>query len=146
MGKEYSIERYLVFSSKKVGKKIKRLVDVVRIYPYRPVERGKPLFEARVGRDYVVAFLNALSAPYKIYNNVIIVEGEDPDYYVRRLVIYTGVKQFLEAVPRELMDIAVNASEIEAVFWYSKFVEAYENIGYWGVYRVAKALRTIYRL
>ena len=142
---ERGLTRYLVFAKRRVGKKNKRVVDVVRVYPYMPRVGAKPVFEARVGKEYVVAFLDALSIPHKpLAEDVVEVDGEDPDFHLRRVVIYAGVRQHLPD-GRGLAELVAKLSEIESVFWYSKFVEAFER-GYWEVYRVAKSFRTLYRL
>jgi hypothetical protein len=136
--------RYLVFAKRRAGKK-KRAVDVVRIYPYAPVAGVRPIFEAQVSREYVFAVMKSLSIPHEaLSENVVEVAGEDPDFHLRRLVIYTGVRQHLPN-GRALAELVAKLSEVESVFWYSKFVEAFER-GYWEVYRVAKSFRTLYRL
>ncbi|MEM4003605.1 MAG: hypothetical protein QXM43_04815 [Desulfurococcaceae archaeon] len=146
MGRESLIQRYIVFSSKRIGKKIRRGIDVSYVYLSEPVKGVDPVFEARVGRDYVIAFLNSVDTPYRLINNrVAVLESEDPDTYLRRLVVYLGVRQHMKN-SANLIEIVQNLSEIESLFWYSRFLEAYDRIGYWGVYRVAKAFRLLYRV
>lgn len=141
------LRRYIVFSGKRIGKKNRRYVNISLIYTSEPKRGLNPVFEARVDRDYTIAFLNSISAPYRVLgDNLVVIEGSDPDTYLRRLVVYSGVRQFTTPSSPILTDIVTRLSEIEALFWYSKLTEAYEDRGYWGVYRVAKAFRTLYRI
>jgi len=112
MGRESLIQRYIVFSSKRIGKKIRRGIDVSYVYLSEPVKGVDPVFEARVGRDYVIAFLNSVDTPYRLINNrVAVLESEDPDTYLRRLVVYLGVRQHMKN-SANLIEIVQNLSEI----------------------------------
>ncbi|MDK6028878.1 hypothetical protein QPL79_05835 [Ignisphaera sp. 4213-co] len=144
---EAVVARYLVFRSRRVGKKYRRSVEVVQIYFSEPRKGLDPIFEARVGKEYIKSFLDSLSAPQRVVgDSVIVVEGRDPDAYIRRLVIYAGTRQFMVSSSPRLVEVVSKLGELESIFWYSKFVDAYERNGYWGVYRVAKAFRTLHRL
>lgn len=147
MSDKTPIQRYIVFGYKTVGKKKRRRVEVTRFYLSEPVKGVKPFFEARVGRDQMIAFLNSLSVQYEqLGPSVIAVQGNDPDYYIRRVVIYAGLRQHINSGVHEIRELVAKMGEVEAVFWYTKFLDAYENSGFWGVYRVAKSFRTLYRL
>lgn len=142
-----SLQRYIVFGYKTVGKKNRRKVEVARFYLSEPVKGVKPFFEARAGKDQIIAFLNILSVQYELLGpSVIAVQGSDPDFYVRRAVVYAGLRQHIDSSIHEIRELVARMSEVEAVFWYTKFLDAYENRGFWGVYRVAKSFRTLYRL
>lgn len=146
MRREATVQRYIVFTSKRVGKKVRRSVDVSCVYLSEPGRGVDPAFEGRVSKDYVVAFLNSIAAPHRfIGENTVVIESEDPDSYLRRLVVYLGVRQHSADSPDPAEVVRV-LSEIEVLFWYSKLLDAYERVGYWGVYRVAKAFRIIHRL
>lgn len=147
MSDKTSLQRYIVFGYKTVGKKKRRRVEVVRFYMSEPVRGVKPFFEARVGKDQVIAFLNSLSVQYEqLGPSVIAIQGNDPDYHIRRAVIYAGLRQHINSGVHEIRELVAKMSEVEAVFWYTKFLDAYENNGFWGVYRVAKSFRTLYKL
>ncbi|MEM1982522.1 MAG: hypothetical protein QXZ63_02525 [Sulfolobales archaeon] len=140
------IQRYVVFTSKLVGRKSRRRVDVSYMYLSEPVRGSNPIFEARVGKDYVKAFLSGIAAPYNLIGeDILVLEGEDPDTYLRRLVVYSGVRQHINNSV-DLAGTVQGLNEVEVLFWYSRFLEAYEEVGYWGVYRVAKAFRLLYRV
>ncbi|WP_276814997.1 hypothetical protein [Desulfurococcus amylolyticus] len=147
MSSETPLERYIVFGYKTVGKKWRRRIEVSRFYHSGPVRGVKPFFEARVGKGHIASFLDSISAQYKrISDNIIVVYGSDPDYYIRRTIVYTGIRQYIDPGAYEIRELVAKMSEIETVFWYSKLIYAYENSGYWGVYRVAKSFRTLYRI
>ena len=141
------IARYIRFSTKTVGRKYRRKVPLALFFltPREPRKRTKPLFEARVGRDLLLNALNKLRIEYRDHGKLITIKGE-PSF--QRLIVYAGVRQFLtdDQSGADLLDIMAQLGEVETLFWATKFVEAYEYSGYWGVYRVAKAFRILHRL
>jgi hypothetical protein len=69
------------------------------------------------------------------------------DEKVRRLVVFGGARQTVnELLGRTLLEVVASMGEVEVLFWYSRFIDAYERGSYWDVYRVAKSLRTLYRI
>jgi len=141
------IQRVIVFGKKRVGKVHRRHVDVMRIYLGQPIKEVKPLFEARISREVAKLALKRFKADFEDNGVLLLLSGEDVDEKVRRLVVFGGARQTVdESLGRPLLEIAASMNEVEVLFWYSRFIDAYERGGYWDVYRVAKSLRTLYRL
>jgi hypothetical protein len=141
------IQRVIVFGKKRVGKVHRRYVDVMRIYLGQPIKEVKPLFEARINREVAKLALKRFKADFEDNGVFLLLSGEDVDERVRRLVVFGGARQTVdESLGRPLLEIAASMNEVEVLFWYSRFIDAYERGGYWDVYRVAKSLRTLYRL
>jgi len=141
------IQRVIVFGKKRIGKVRKRYVDVMRIYLGRPVKEVKPLFEARVGKEVAKLALQRFKASFEDKGGFLMMGGEDVDEKVRRLVVFSGVRQTVnELLGRPLLEVVASMGEVEVLFWYSRFVDAYERGSYWDVYRVAKSLRILYRI
>jgi hypothetical protein len=141
------IQRVIVFGKKRIGKVHKRYVDVMRIYLGQPVKDVKPLFEARIGKEVAKLALERFKAVFEDKGEFLIVGGEDVDEKVRRLVVFGGARQTVnELLGRPLLEVVASMGEVEVLFWYSRFIDAYERGGYWDVYRVAKSLRTLYRI
>jgi hypothetical protein len=141
------IQRVIVFGKKRIGKVHKRYVDVMRIYLGQPVKDVKPLFEARIGKEVAKLALERFKAVFEDKGEFLIVGGEDVDEKVRRLVVFGGARQTVnELLGRPLLEVVASMGEVEVLFWYSRFIDAYERGSYWDVYRVAKSLRTLYRI
>jgi hypothetical protein len=141
------IQRVIVFGKKRIGKVHKRYVDVTRIYLGQPVKDVKPLFEARIGKEVAKLALERFKAVFEDKGEFLIVGGEDVDEKVRRLVVFGGARQTVnEFLGRPLLEVVASMGEVEVLFWYSRFIDAYERGSYWDVYRVAKSLRTLYRI
>ena len=141
------IQRVIIFGKKRVGKVHRRHVDVMRIYLGQPIKEVKPLFEARISREVAKLALKRFKADFEDNGVLLLLSGEDVDEKVRRLVVFGGARQTVdESLGRPLLEIAASMNEVEVLFWYSRFIDAYERGGYWDVYRVAKSLRTLYRL
>jgi len=141
------IQRVIVFGKKRIGKVHKRYVDVMRIYIGQPVKDVKPLFEARIGKEIAKLALERFKAVFEDKGEFLIVSGEDVDEKVRRLVVFGGARQTVnELLGRTLLEVVASMGEVEVLFWYSRFIDAYERGSYWDVYRVAKSLRTLYRI
>jgi hypothetical protein len=141
------IQRVIIFGKKRVGKVHRRYVDVMRIYLGQPIKEVKPLFEARISREVVKLALERFKADFEDNGAFLMLSGEDVDEKVRRLVVFGGARQTVnESLGRPLLEIVASMNEVEVLFWYSRFIDAYERGGYWDVYRIAKSLRTLYRI
>jgi hypothetical protein len=141
------IQRVIVFGKKRVGKVHRRHVDVMRIYLGQPIKEVKPLFEARISREVAKLALKRFKADFEDNGVFLLLSGEDVDEKVRRLVVFGGARQTVdESLGRPLLEIAASMNEVEVLFWYSRFIDAFERGDYWDVYRVAKSLRTLYKI
>ncbi len=141
------IQRVIVFGKKRVGKVHRRCVDVMRIYLGQPIKEVKPLFEARISREVVKLALERFKTDFEDSGVFLMLSGEDVDEKVRRLVVFGGARQTVdESLGRPILEIVASMNEVEVLFWYSRFIDAYERGGYWDVYRIAKSLRTLYRI
>lgn len=141
------VYRVITFGRKKVGKAYRRYVDCVKIYLGQPARRVKPFFEARVGRDTTKMAVEYLKVKYDDRGNFLVLYGGDVDERVRRLVVFSGVRQAVDSLlGRELLELVESMGEFELLFWYSRFINAYEGGNYWDVYRVAKSFKVLYRL
>jgi len=141
------IQRIITFGKKKVGKVHRRYVDVIRIYLGLPVKGVKPFFEARISKETAKLALEHLKANFEDNGNYLIVKGENVDEVIRRFVIFSGTRQTVnELLGRPLLEIVASMGEVESLFWYSRFINAYEKGNYWDVNRVAKSIKILYRL
>jgi hypothetical protein len=141
------IQRTITFSRKRVGKAYVRYVDNMKIFLGQPVKKVKPLFEARIGRDTVKLALENFKASFEDKGDFLILSGEEVDEKVRRLVVFSGVRQTIDdSLGKTLLETVASMGEVEILFWYSRFINAYERGSYWDVHRVAKSLKTLYRI
>lgn len=137
---------FIVFDKKKIGKK-KVPVEVTKIYLSPPSKRLKPIFQARVGKDLVLNALRRLGYEFEDKASYTVISGANAGYALRKLVVYTGVRQFLdEKLGAELLYMIRDMPEPELLFWFSRFLTAFDRGGFWDVYRVAKSFRILYRL
>jgi len=141
------LQRIIAFDKKRVGKVYRRYVDNLKIYLGQPVKKVKPLFEARIGRETAKLALERFKANFEDNGDFLIVSGKDVDEKIRRFVVFSGVRQTVnDFFGSVLLDIVASMGEVEVLFWYSRFINAYEGGGYWDVNRVAKSLKTLYRI
>jgi hypothetical protein len=141
------IQRVIVFDKKRIGKVYRRYVDNMKIYLGHPVMGVKPLFEARISKETAKLALEKFKANFEDKGDFLIVSGEDVDEKIRRLVVFSGARQTVDDfLGRLLLDTVTSMGEVEVLFWYSRFINAYEGGGYWDVNRVAKSLKTLYRI
>jgi hypothetical protein len=141
------IQRWIVFGKKRVGKTHRRYIDVMRIYLSQPVEKVKPYFEARIGKETTKLALDWLKVEYNDQGEFLVVSGSDVDDKLRRLVVFSGVRQTVnESLGKPLLEFVASLNEIEALFWFSRFINTYQKGGYWDVYRVAKSFKILYRI
>jgi hypothetical protein len=141
------MQRVIVFDKKRIGKVYRRYVDNMKIYLGHPVMGVKPLFEARISKETAKLALEKFKANFEDKGDFLIVSGEDVDEKIRRLVVFSGARQTVDDfLGRLLLDTVTSMGEVEVLFWYSRFINAYEGGGYWDVNRVAKSLKTLYRI
>lgn len=141
------LHRIIVFGKKKIGRVYRRYVDNIRIYLSSPSKEEKPFFEARIDKDTIKMAIEHFKAKYDDKGDFLILYGDGIDEKIRRIVVYSGVRQTLNSLlGKTLLEIVDSMGELEILFWYSRFINAYERGNYWDVYRVAKSFRTLYRL
>jgi len=141
------LQRIITFGKKKVGKVHRRYVDTIKIHLGYPFKEVKPFFEARISRETTKLALEYLKANFDDNRDFLILKGENVDEVVRRLIVFSGTRQTVnELLGRPLLEIVATMGEIESLFWYSRFINAYEKGNYWDVNRVAKSLKILYRL
>lgn len=141
------VHRVITFGKKKVGKVHRRYVDTIKIYLSPPTKEKKAFFEARVDKDTIKMALEYFKAKYYDKGDLLILYGEDVDEKVRRAVVYSGVRQTIDSfLGKVLLEIVESMNEFEVLFWYSRFINAYERGNYWDVHRVAKSFKILYRL
>ena len=141
------IHRIVALSKKKIGKVHKRYVDIVRIYLGSPIKEEKPFFEARIDKETVKMTIEHFKAKYDDKGDFLILYGDNIDEKIRRIIVYSGVRQTMNSLlGKALLEVIDSMGELEILFWYSRFINAYDRGNYWDVYRVAKSFRTLYRL
>jgi hypothetical protein len=136
-----------VFSVKRVGKKYRRNIEVTRFYigtSYTP--NTKPVFEARVSRDMLLNALEKLGIAFTNRRDSVVELYSEADF--RRAIVFAGVRQFIvsSSKARDWIDIVKAMSDLEVLFWFTKLSYMHERSGYWGMYRVSKAITTLYKL
>ena len=142
-----SSERSLVlkFTFKKLRKRGNR-VEVAHFYS----SSGSKVFHARCERGVISSFIERVNGKVKQSKTgkTIYLGGSRAEDIFRRLIILAGCRQCVrnEAKITELAEAIAGLGEFETIFWYNKMLEEYENRGYWGVCRVAKAFRVLYRV
>ncbi|ADM27559.1 hypothetical protein Igag_0729 [Ignisphaera aggregans DSM 17230] len=128
------------------SRKHRNPIEVVYFYD----NIGSRVFSAYCEYDVVSSFLERFDASVKRSRSgkTIYLEGPQAEDIFRRLVIFTGFRQCVKSSSKALQlgDAIVGIGEFEAIFWYSKIVNAYENEGFWGVCRIAKAFRILHRI
>jgi len=137
----------IIFGSRSVGKKYRRSIEVARFYPgANYIPRAKPVFEARVSGDILLNALERMGIRFTNQGDSVVELYSDADF--RRASVFAAVRQILvnSSRAREWIDIAKAMSDLEVLFWFSKLSYHYERSGYWGVYRVAKAITFLYKL
>jgi hypothetical protein len=143
MSQELSPIALIAFASKKVGKKYRRSIEVARFYiEVNYTLKTRPIFESRVTKDTLLNALEKMNTIFTNHENNVIKLYNEAD--LRRVIVFTGVRQFI--VNPDWIDIVKAMSDLEVLFWSTKFSYLYERIGYWGMYRVAKAIAILYRL
>lgn len=141
------MQRIIVFKRKKIGKVYKRYVDNMKIYFSYPVKGIKPLFEARISKETAKIALRHFNINFDDKDKFLIISGENIDEKLRRFIIFSGTRQTVsELLGRSLLEVITSMGEIEVLFWYSRFINAYEGGSYWDVYRAAKSLKLLYRI
>ena len=137
----------IIFGKKRIGsKRYRRSIDVARFFigtSYTP--KTRPIFESRVSRDILINALERLSINFNSRGYRIIELYNEADF--RKVVVFVGVRQILvnSSSASDWIDIVEAMSDLEVLLWYTKFIYHHERTGYWGVYRVAKAIRILYK-
>ncbi len=135
----------LRFSIRKIGKH-RKPVEVVHFYG----STGGKVFHARCERGVISSFLERMNGAVSRSRTgkTIYLEGTKAEELLRKLIILAGCRQCLRASSKisEVAEVIAGLGEFEAIFWYSKILEEYEKRGFWGVCRVAKAFRVLYRI
>ncbi|MEM1510090.1 MAG: hypothetical protein QW096_09525 [Thermofilaceae archaeon] len=139
--------RVIVFSRKKLGKIHKHYTDCIKIYLSYPIKNIKPFFEARIGRDVVKMALEHFKVGYDDKGDYLVLYGDGLDEKFRRIIVFSGVRQVVDgSLGKKVLEVVDSMGELELLFWYSRFINAYDRGSYWDVYRVAKSIRILYRI
>lgn len=139
--------RVVVFSRGRTRGKYGGYPVHVRFYLHAPVKGVKPYFEARVDRDIVVAALERFGVNYEDRGDHLILYGGDLSEKFMMLVVLCGaIHGVSSAQGWRVLDIVSRMNPFELIFWYSRFVEAYDMEGLKGVSRIARSMRILYRL
>jgi len=108
------------------------------------------MFHALCERGVISSFLERVGAKVRKSRTgkTLYLDGSSSEDIARRLIILAANRQCVKEASRipDLANALTNISELEAVFWYSRIIDEYERNGYWGVCRVARAFRVIYRI
>jgi hypothetical protein len=137
----------VVFTSKRVGKKYRRSIEVSRFYVGTNYSsKTRPVFEARVAKDTLLNALEKLSIKFASRGDSVVELYSEADF--RRAIVFAGVRQFIASPSkaRDWIDIVKAMSDLEVLLWFTKLSYLHEKSGYWGVYRVAKAITILYKL
>ncbi len=108
------------------------------------------IFHAKCEQGIIISFLERFGN--RVHRSksgkTIHVEGDIAEDILKRLVILAGNRQCLRRPTKipDIADVVISLGEFETMFWYSKIIEEYEKHGYWGVCRVVKAFRILYRI
>ncbi len=140
-------EKYLIirFSTRRAGSR-RKSVEIAHFY----TATGVKVFQARCEPEVISSFLERIGWNVKRSSSgkTMYLEGAQAEDLFRKLVILAGCRQ-CSRVSSKILSIAdaiVDLGEIETFFWYNKMVEEYERKGFWGVCRVAKAFKVLYRI
>ena len=135
----------LRFTTRRIGEQ-KKPAEMVHFYN----SSGNRAFHARCGRAVVLSFIERVNGEVRRSKTgkTIYLDGNRAEDILRRLIILTGCRQCIRSESKiaEIADVVAGLGEFGAIFWYSRMLEEYENRGYWGVCRVAKAFRVLYRI
>ncbi len=134
----------LRFTFRKARKK-NGMIEVTHFY----ASYGK-VFHARCEHSVIFSFIERLNGKIRRSKTgkTIHLEGNRAEDIFRRLIIFAGSRQCIRKETKiiELAETIASLGEFETIFWYNKILEGYESRGYWGVCRVAKAFRILYRI
>lgn len=135
----------LRFTTRRIGKHGKP-VEIVHFYS----STSGRIFHARCERGAVSSFLQRINSDARRSRTgkTIYLEGARAEELFRKLVILTGCRQCTRSQAKipEIAEVVAGLGEFETIFWYSKILEEYEKKGFWGVCRVAKSFRVLYRI
>ncbi len=142
-----TVERRVIirFSTRRIGKH-GRPAEVAH---FHSSTSGK-VFHARCERGVISSFLERVNgaARWSKTRKTVYLEGARAEELLRKLVILVGCRQCTRDQSKipEIAEVVASLGEFETIFWYSKILEEYEKRGFWGVCRVAKAFRVLYRI
>lgn len=135
----------LRFSTRRIRKHGKS-VEVVHFYS----PPGSKVFHACCERGVISSFLERLNGVVKQSRTgkTIYLRGARAEELFRKLIILAGCGQCVRTTSKilEVAEVVAGLGEFETIFWYSKMIEEYENKGFWGVCRVAKAFLVLHRI
>ncbi|MEM1867667.1 MAG: hypothetical protein QW290_06555 [Sulfolobales archaeon] len=84
---------------------------------------------------------------YDDKGDYLVLYGDGLDEKFRRIVVFSGVRQVVDgSLGKKVLEVVDSMGELELLFWYSRFINAYDRGSYWDVYRVAKSIRILYRI
>jgi hypothetical protein len=110
------------------------------------------IFNAKCGKDRIHSFIEMLGKSYRWSRSgrTLYIDGEDPDAKntFKILLIFSAITQCTRETSKIpwIAEAVAKLGEFATLFWYSRFVEEYEERGFWGVCRAAKAFRILYRI
>ncbi|MEM2187624.1 MAG: hypothetical protein QXT37_11660 [Thermofilaceae archaeon] len=79
-------------------------------------------------------------------DHLILYGGDLSEKFMMMVVLCGAIHGVNSAQGWRVLDIVSRMNPSELIFWYSRFVEAYEKEGLKGVSRVARSMRILYRL
>jgi hypothetical protein len=136
-----TVQRIITFHTDLRGR------DVAQIYLDNPAS-GRPFFSARVAKLEIIRFFERLRARFEDRGDYLFFESGEDDETLRRLVIFMGVRQSYKAIGEyqmlRLMDMVRGLTAVESLFWFSRFMDAYDWSPWMRVLRVAKAFKVLY--
>jgi len=140
----------LRFTTRK--KRSRDSVEAVYMYDHT----GSRVFHAYCSRSALTNFIERLISS-NMFNaqiersrsgKTLRLVGSGAEDVFRRVAVFAGVAQCTRSSSKiiDAADIIAGLGEFEAVFWYTKILGEFERRGFWGVCRVAKSFRTLYRI
>lgn len=139
----------LRFSTRRIGRQ-KKPVEVVHFYS----SANSKVFHARCERGVISSFLERMGGVYGFAversrtGKTMYLAGARAEELFRKLIILAACRQCMRSrseIP-EIAEAVAGLGEFETIFWYSRILEEYDERGFWGVCRAAKAFRILYRI
>ena len=123
--------------------------EITQIYLANPTSQ-RPFFSANVAKSEVIKFLKRSHTRFEDHGDFLFFESGEDDEMLRRLVIFLGVRQSFRAFGEyqllRLIDLVRVLTAVESLFWFSRFMRAYDWSPRMKVLRVAKAFKVLYGL
>lgn len=135
----------LRFSTRRIGRQ-KKPVEVVHFYS----SANSKVFHARCERGVISSFLERMGGVVSRSRTgkTMYLAGARAEGLFRKLIILAACRQCTRSqlkIP-EIAEAVASLGEFETIFWYSRILEEYDERGFWGVCRAAKAFRILYRI